>query len=111
MQQSHEMTDAAAAAAEDHPSHNYSLAAAPMAAGLKAKLSLQQQPAEQLDVCDTAAAVAGMADNMQQHTQLPAAVQCLPVVGSAAEAAAAAAVAVAGSSREGSKRSASGWLW
>jgi hypothetical protein len=97
MQQQHEMADAIAA--EDHTSHNNTLAAAPLAAGVKAKLPLQQQ---QLDVCDTAAAEAGMADNMQQHSQL---LQCLPI----AESAAATTVAAAVAGTEAVKQP--GWLW
>jgi hypothetical protein len=91
MQQQHEIADAVAA--EAHTSRNHALAAAPLAAGVKAKLPLQQQ---QLDVCDTAAAVAGIADNEQQHTQL---LQCLPI----AESAAATVAAAAGKQP--------GWLW
>jgi hypothetical protein len=97
MQQQHEIADAVAA--EAHTSRNHALAAAPLAAGVKAKLPLQQQ---QLDVCDTAAAVAGIADNEQQHTQL---LQCLPV----AESAAATTVAAVVAGRELSKQP--GWLW
>jgi hypothetical protein len=63
-----------------------------------AKLPLQQQ---QLDVCDTAAAVSGIADNEQQHTQL---LQCLPV----AEPEAATTVAAAVAGREGVSNK--GWL-
>jgi hypothetical protein len=68
-------------------------AAAPFAAGVKAKLPLQQQK-QQLGVCDTAAAVVGLADNMQKHAQL-----------SAVATTAAAVVA----DREAVKQP--GWLW
>jgi hypothetical protein len=88
-QQQHEIADVVAA--EGNTSRNRALAAAPLAAGVKAKLPLQQ-----LDVCDTAAAVAGIADNEQQHTQL---LQCLPI----AESAAATVAAAAGKQP--------GWLW
>jgi hypothetical protein len=96
-QQQHEIADAVAA--EGNTSRNHALAAAPLAAGVKAKLPLQQQ---QLGVCDIAAAVAGIADNEQQHTQL---LQCLPV----AESAAATTVAAVVAGRELSKQL--GWLW
>jgi hypothetical protein len=84
-----------AVAAEGYTFQSPALAAATLAAGVKTKLPLQQQQ-QQLDVCDTAAAVADNADNMQQHTQLQ---QCLPI----AESAAAAAAVVAGKQP--------GWLW
>jgi hypothetical protein len=97
MQQQHEMADAVEA--EDHATHNTALTAAPLAAGVKAKPPMQQQ---QLDVCDTAAAVANMADNMMQHTQL---LQCLPI----AESAAATTVTAAVAGTEAVKQP--GWLW
>jgi hypothetical protein len=90
---------AAAVAAADR---NHAAAAAPSAAGVKSKLPLQQQQRWQLDVRDTAAAVAGMADNMQQHTQQ---LQFLPIV----ESAAATTVIAAVTGREVSKQL--GWLW
>jgi hypothetical protein len=94
-QQQHEIPDAVAA--EGHTFRNHAIAAAPLAAGVKAKLPMQQQQ-QQLDVCDTAAAAAAIADKEQQHTQL---LQCLPF----AESAAATTVAAVVAGKQ------PGWLW